>query len=208
MPSPDKSLWRKLRWLPVTAFVVALCVLRWGGDLLIANDPQPAHVDAAVVLQGSIAAEKARLAGAIHLLQQGVADRILPSVPKESYWGQSIPPVARAYLERNYGSDVAARVDFCETGEAVNSTAQEAQALNACIREHRWQSIVVVSSNYHTRRAGIIWRRMTAHDASLHLAVEGVDDPEFRQPWWRQRQSAKVFVMEAAKLGWTVLGGS
>jgi hypothetical protein len=188
--------------------LIALTVLRWGGDLLVASDPQPAHVEAAVVLQGSIAAEKARLAGAVHLLQHGVADRILLSVPKESYWGQSIPPIARAYLERNYGSDVAARVDFCETGEAVNSTVQEAQALDACIREHRWQSIVVVTSNYHTRRAGIIWRKITAHDANLHLTMEGVGDPEFQQPWWRQRQSAKTFVMEAAKLAWTVFGGS
>jgi hypothetical protein len=206
MPSPIRPRLRVLRWLIAVAIVI-LCLLLWGEDLLIASDPQPAHADAAIVLQGSIAAEKVRIAGAIDLLHRGVVDRVLLSVPKESYWGQSIPPVAHSYLERLYGSDVAARVDFCETSGDVNSTAQEAQALSPCIREHHWQSVMIVSSNYHTRRAGMIWRRMTRGDANIHVWIEGVTDPEFQQPWWRHRQSAKVFVMESSKLVWTALGG-
>jgi uncharacterized SAM-binding protein YcdF (DUF218 family) len=198
---------RILRWLLAAAIVVAVCLLRWGGDLLIASEPAPEHVDAAIVLQGSIAAEKARIAGAMDLLRRGVADRALLSVPKESYWGQSIPPVARFYLERNYGSDLAARVDFCETGGDVDSTVQEAQAVSPCIQEHHWQSIVIVTSNYHTRRAGILWRKVTRRDPKIRIWIEGVTDPEFQQPWWRHRQSAKIWVMETTKLLWTVLGG-
>jgi DUF218 domain len=207
MPSLVRPWLRALQWLLAAAVVIALCLLRWGGDLLIACDPVPGHVDAAVVLQGSIAAEKARMAGAINLLQRGVADRVLLSVPKESYWGQAIPPVARFYLERNYGSDLAGHVDFCETSGEVNSTVQEVQALSPCIQEHHWQSIVVVTSNYHTRRAGMLWRKVTRNDSKIHLWIEGVTDPEFQQPWWRYRQSAKIWTMETAKLVWTVLGG-
>jgi uncharacterized SAM-binding protein YcdF (DUF218 family) len=179
----------------------------WGGDLLVASDAQPRHVDAAIVLQGSIAAEKARVAGAMDLLRRDAVDRVLLSVPKESYWGQSVPPMARSFLERNYGSDLAARVDFCETRGDVNSTVQEAQALVPCIREHRWQSIVIVTSDYHTRRAGMLWRRTARQDPNLHVWVEGVTDPEFQQPWWRHRQSAKVWVMETSKLVSAMLGG-
>lgn len=207
MPSLARPLLRVLRWLLAAAIVIAVCLLRWGGDFLIASDQAPEHVDAAVVLQGSIAAEKVRIAGAINLLQQGVADRALLSVPKESYWGQSIPPIAHAYLEGNYGGDLAARVDFCETSGEVNSTVQEAQAVSVCIQEHHWQSVVIVTSNYHTRRAAMLWRRMTRYDPKLHIWVEGVTDPEFQQPWWRHRQSAKIWVMEAAKLVWIMLGG-
>jgi uncharacterized SAM-binding protein YcdF (DUF218 family) len=206
MRSPARPLFRVLWWLLAAAVVIVLCLLRWGSDLLIASEPAPGHVDAAIVLQGSIAAEKARIAGAMNLLQRGVADRVLLSVPKESYWGQAIPPAARAYVERNYGGDLAARVDFCETGGDVNSTAQEAQALSPCIREHHWQSIVIVTSNYHTRRAGTLWRRTTEHDP-IRLWIEGVPDPEFQQPWWRHRQSAKIWVMETAKLVWAAFGG-
>ncbi len=159
------------------------------------------------MLQGSVAAEKVRVDGAVNLLQQGIAGRVLLSVPKESYWGQSIPPIARAYLERKYGADVANRVDFCETSEDVNSTDQEAQVLRPCIQECQWRSIMVVTSDYHTRRAGIIWRKVLKPDSDIQVWIEGVNDPEFQRPWWRQRQSAKTFFMESAKLVWTVFGG-
>ena len=212
MSSPSRpflpTFLHTMRWLLLAAVVIAFCCLRWGGELLIANRSLPSHVDAAIVLQGSIAAEKVRIAGAVNLLQRRVADRVLLSVPKESYWGQSIPPVARAYLERTYGSDLAARVDFCETSGEVDSTAQEAQALRPCISAHHWQSIVIVTSNYHTRRAGIIWRKIGRHEPQLGIGIDGVADPEFQQPWWRHRQSAKIFLMESTKLVWTVLGGA
>lgn len=201
------ALSRVVRWLLAAAVLLTIGLLFWGGNLLIATDPVPRHADVAVVLQGSIAAEKVRIAGALNLLQSGVAGRVLLSVPKESYWGESIPPVARAYLERTYGSDLAARVDFCETNEDVNSTVQEAQALGPCIRQRQWHSIVIVTSDYHTRRAGILWRRIIGSDRNVHLWVEGVKDPEFQEPWWRHRQSAKIWFMESIKLVWTTLGG-
>jgi DUF218 domain len=207
MPSPPRPSFRVVRWLLGTAVVIVFCLLRWGGNLLIASNTMPEHVDAAIVLQGSIAAEKVRIAGAIDLLQRGVANRAMLSVPKESYWGQAIPPVARSYLDRTYGSDIAARIDFCETSGEVNSTLAEAQVLSSCIQEKHWQSIVIVTSDYHTRRAGMLWRRVTRHDPKIHLRIEGVTDPEFQQPWWRHRQSAKVWLMESSKLVWTMLGG-
>jgi uncharacterized SAM-binding protein YcdF (DUF218 family) len=217
MPSPAgpwfRILWFRillLRVLPLllaAAIVIAVCLLFWGANLLIASEPAPGHVDAAIILQGSIVSEKARIAGAMNLVRRGVADRVLLSVPKESYWGQSVPPVARAYLEHTYGKDLAARIDFCEISGEVDSTAQEARALRPCIQEHHWQSVVIVTSNYHTRRAGMLWKRTNRSDPKIHMWVEGVADPEFQQPWWRHRQSAKIWLMETSKLVWSVLGG-
>jgi uncharacterized SAM-binding protein YcdF (DUF218 family) len=207
MLSPARPLFRLLRWIVAAAIVIAVGLMVWGSDLLIASDPEPQHVDAAVVLQGSVIGERARTEGAIRLLQRGVADRVVLSIPKEGYWGQSIPPIARAYLEKIYGPDLAARIDFCETSGDVNSTVQEAQAVSACIHEHHWQSVMIVTSDYHTRRAGMLWRRMSRPDSNLHIWVDGVKDPEFEQPWWRHRQSAKIWLMESSKLMWTVLGG-
>jgi uncharacterized SAM-binding protein YcdF (DUF218 family) len=207
MPSQATSFVRILRWLLAAAVVILLGLLRVGGDILIADDPVPPRVNAAIVLQGSIAAEKIRIAGAVNLLQRGVADKAVLSVPRESYWGQSIPPVARSYLERNYGVDLASRFEFCELSGGVDSTLQEAEALSSCIRGYHWQSIVIVTSNYHTRRAGMLWRRITKPDPNLHVWVEGVADPEFQQPWWRHRQSAKVWLLESSKLVWAIFGG-
>lgn len=208
MPAPFRRFFRALKIFSVALLLVTAALLIGGADLLISTDPVPAHADAAVVLQGSMAGEMARLPGAMAFLQRGIADRVLVSIPEMSYWGQSLPPVARAYLERTYGSALAERVDFCETGDEVNSTEQEARVVLHCIRDHGWHSIIVVTSDYHTRRAGILWRRaMREMDPQLSLSVESVADPEFQKPWWRHRLSAKVWISESSKLAWTTLGG-
>lgn len=201
---------RGILWLLGCVALLALVLLWRGGYWLTKSDPLPARVDATVVLQGSIVGQMTRVDGAARLLQQGVAARMLLSVPKQSYWDESVVPMAQRYLENHYGKDVASRADFCETDPGVNSTAQEALALSRCIREHGWQSVVVVTSNYHTRRAGVIWRAMLRKDgSSLQLRIFGVDDPEFQpNAWWSKRLYAKTWVTEFSKLVWVELGGS
>jgi uncharacterized SAM-binding protein YcdF (DUF218 family) len=203
----SKRSYRKL-WLAGSVVpVLGLCFLHWGGYLLVSRDSLPDHMDAAVVLQGSIASEKPRVAAAMALLQQGAAARVALSVPKETYWGEEITPIARQYLEKNYGSELASRVDFCETSADMNSTEQEAQALSGCIQEHGWKTIALVTSNYHSRRAGMIWRKtLPKRDPSIHLSVDGVADPEYQpRGWWRQRAYATTWLMESAKLVWALL---
>jgi uncharacterized SAM-binding protein YcdF (DUF218 family) len=187
--------------------LVSVFILIFGDRFLISPRPPTGPVDGAVVLQGSVEGEKVRIAGAVKLLQQGIAPRALLSVPKESFWGEPIPPVARAYLDRTYGQDLASHIDFCETDADTNSTASEMEALTPCIRQHHWQSIIVVTSNYHTRRAAMVWNRLVRRDHTIHVWVAGVDDPEFQTPWWRRRFSAKIFFMEFTKLVWTSFGG-
>jgi hypothetical protein len=202
------SLFRRIASIFAAVLVIILAALGWGDDLLIAPDPTPGHVDGAVVLQGSIIGYNARLAGAIDLVERGTADRVLLSLPKESYWHQSIPPIAHGYLERTYGAGLASRVDFCEMGPEVDSTEQESEAALGCIERNHWRSIAVVTSNYHTRRAGILWRRMLKrHDSTLELSIHGIADPEFQKPWWRHREAAKIWLEESEKLVWTMLGG-
>lgn len=199
-----------LRYGLVIFFLLAvsvLCLLRWGDRLLISSDSMPPHADALVVLQGSILGERARLAGAERLLQSGAADWVMVSIPKETYWGQAVKPIARHYIESTYGPASANRSDYCETGPEVNSTEQEAQVLLHCIQERGWHSIVVVTSDYHTRRAGIIWRNTAQRaNSSIELKVYGVaSDPDFHASrWWRERLSAKTWFYECMKLLWTV----
>lgn len=187
--------------------IVVGCLLVWGDSLLTVTEPLPQHVDVAIALQGSVRAERVRISGGMDLLRRGVAAHALLSVPQESFWGESLPPIARAYLQRNYGADLAARVDFCETSANVNSTVQEAQESLSCMRQHQWKSIVVVTSEYHTRRARLLWRRVTKSDPDIHVWIQGVADPEFEHPWWRHRESAKIWILEFAKLIWAIFGG-
>lgn len=206
MQKPQRPARLRLAWLILAAAALVVSGLRWGGRLLIASDPLPGHVDAAVVLQGSTAGEKVRVAGAMSLLRQGITENILISIPPTSYWDEPVSPSARAYLVKTYGADAAQRVYFCVVGPNVDSTEGEAVWLNACIRDHGWKSIAVVTSNYHSRRAGMLWRKMLRHQHSaLQFCVEGVPDPEF-QPngWWRTRLYAKTWFFEFTKLIWEV----
>jgi uncharacterized SAM-binding protein YcdF (DUF218 family) len=204
-----KSSWRGLLWFFAVVIIFVVCLLRWGGELLVAGDSLPTNADAAIILQGSTTGEKARIAGAIRLLQDSKVSRALLSVPPESYWGEAVPPIARTYIEKKYGSELASKVDFCIVGPGVDSTEQEAAALDNCVREHGWKSIIVVTSNYHSRRAGIIWRKtLRKLDPSVHLWIDEVADPDFEpRGWWHVRLYAKTWFFESTKLSWTILFG-
>jgi len=89
---------RVLRWMLGLLGVVALLaagLLRWGGYLLIKSDRLPAHLEAAIVVQGSIESEMAHVDGAARLLQQRVAARMLLSLPKQAYWDEAVRPLAQ-----------------------------------------------------------------------------------------------------------------
>jgi uncharacterized SAM-binding protein YcdF (DUF218 family) len=196
-----------LVWLLSTAAVL-FTLMRWGGYLLISNDPLPPHADVAVVLQGSILAEQERLRGAVQLLQEARVTQILVSIPKESYWGQSLAPIAKGYIAKKYGQASADRTTFCESGPEVNSTQQEASLLSKCVLEDGWHSIILVTSDYHSRRAKMIWKKILEHQNSSieQLSVYGVGDAEFHPVgWWQDRLSAKTWVMECTKLLWTLV---
>ena len=201
----EKSYWKL--WLVAIFVVLTVCFLRWGGYLLVAGDSVQEHVDAAVVLQGSIGAENARTAAAMALLQRGSANRVAISVPRESYWGQEIPPIARPYLEKKYGTELAGRVDFCSTEPDLTSAQQEAQALSTCIQEHGWKSIALLTSNYQSRRVGMVWRKtLPTADQSVRVSVESLSDPDYQpRGWWRQRHYAETWLRESAKLAWASL---
>lgn len=194
-------------WLLGIVVVLIVCFLRWGGYLLVAGGSAPQHVDAAVVLQGSIASENARTVAAMELLQRGAADRVAMSVPRESRWGEDIPPIARPYLEKKYGADLAGRVDFCSTELDLTSPQQEAQALGPCIQEHGWKSVALLTSNYESRRVGLVWRKTLQNsNGSVSVTVEGLPEPDYQpRGWWRQRLYAETWLRESAKLAWSSL---
>lgn len=205
--TPEKSNWKWKLWLAGILAVLTVCFLRWGGYLLVAGGSVPEHVDAAVVLQGSIASVNARTAAAMALMQRGSANRVVISVPRESYWGEEMPPVARPYLEKKYGADLSARVDFCNTEPDVTSAQQEAQELSRCIEERGWKSIALVTSSYQSRRVRMIWRKtLSDEDSSIYVSVEGVPDFDYQpRGWWRQRLYAETWLRESAKLAWAGL---
>ena len=76
-----------------------------------------------------------------------------------------------------------------------DSTREEAEALAKLAKTKKWHKAIVVTSNYHTRRARYVFRRVFPQDIEIRVASarDGDFDPE---NWWEERKSAKVFVRE------------
>lgn len=79
----------------------------------------------------------------------------------------------------------------------ADSTTEEAEALAKLVKTKKWRKIIVVTSNYHTRRARYIFRRVFPQDMEIRVASarDGDFDPE---SWWQKRKSTKLLVREMA----------
>lgn len=180
-------------------------ILVWGGDLLVTRDSLPARAEALVVLKGSLEGEEARRQEAARLLREGRAAWLALSTPQATYLGEWVPDLMRRHLERSYGSEPARRAVMCP--HRATSTIEEAQALLPCLQQRGWRTLIVVTSNYHTRRAGRIWRRAFRDaDPPVRVFLHGVADGDFEpHGWWRSRRHAKTFLAETSKLAWAYL---
>jgi DUF218 domain len=207
MKQPSKWL-RNAAIIVVLLGLAVLLVLSYGSDLLVKTGPLPAHAQVAVVLNGSITGYVARRAEAIHLLESGVVEHVMMSLPPGSYWGEDIPKIAQQYFAAHYGPSVAQKVVYCVN--SANSTIQEAAALKQCLQKEDWRQVIVVTSIYHTRRARMIWRNALASaNAPFKLWVHGVVDGDFHpQDWWRRRGYAKTWFFETYKLCWESIFGA
>jgi len=97
-------------------------------------------------------------------------------------------------------------VRFVHDGD---STKEEAEALRKLVKEKKWRSVIVVTSNYHTRRARYIFRRVFPQGIEIRVASarDGDFDP---QHWWEKRKSTKELMREFAGMVvaiWELRGG-
>lgn len=79
-----------------------------------------------------------------------------------------------------------------------HSTQEEAHIIVGELRRRGIRSALIVTSDFHTRRAGRIWRYTVPW---LDLRMVSAEDRFFRRPsWWRGRESAKRVSDEWMKL--------
>ena len=171
-----------------TLFMVALAAT--SGRFLVLN--QPRKSDVMVVLAGETDRRPAR---GLELLDQGYASRLILDVPAETkiyQWNQA--DLARKYVE---GLPQAGSITVCPV--YGQSTRDEAKDVARCLQGVNSQSILLVTSDYHTRRALSIFSRVSPAAYSVAAAF---DEHEFGTQWWRHRQWAKVNFEEWLKLIW------
>jgi uncharacterized SAM-binding protein YcdF (DUF218 family) len=164
-------------------------ILRGIGSLLV-NDGPPVTSDAIVVLAGDMPGRRV-LKGA-ELAREGFAPVAVVS-NSGSMFGHKESEMGVAYaIDHGYSPSMLVAAQWTS-----NSTVTEAQAAVREMRSRRAHKVIVVTSIWHTARAGRVYRRI-APDLEIHM-VGSVDPKWHNGYWWTDREGQKVFLQEAIK---------
>jgi uncharacterized SAM-binding protein YcdF (DUF218 family) len=163
-------------------------IMRFAAETWIVNEPA-AHADAILVL-GDDNFYADRSTHAAQLFRQGVAPVVVAS-------GRRLRPSAgiSELMEHDLIERGVPKEKIERFAQDAASTRDEAIALSRLASEKGWKSVVVVTSNYHTRRARYIFERVFPSGVvvSVASARDGDFDPEH---WWEKRKSTKDFLGE------------
>jgi len=183
---------RFFRLVTVLLLVVLLAALAsHAARFLVVDEPEKS--DVIVVLAGET---NTRPDHALELLRQEMAPRVLIDVQaRAEIYDQHLADIARKYVS---GLAEADRVSVCPTWGL--STNTEAPDVVPCLQPLDAHRVLIVTSDYHTRRALAIFRhRLPQYQFSVAAAR---DSEHFGDAWWKNREWAKTTLGEWSKMLW------
>lgn len=163
-------------------------LLRVAGNYWIKSDP-PASVEAIVILSDdNFTADRA--ARAADLYHDGWAPRVVASGRRlRPYF--SIADLMAHDLELR-GVPKQAVIPFAHDAP---DTLEELKDIRTFVNQHGWKSVMIVTSNYHTRRTRYLCEHI--FPPQMHILVVAAPDHDYDpDSWWRTRLGAKVFFHE------------
>jgi len=182
-----------VRILPVLILALALALPRAGSYLVV---DRPAPSDAIVVLAGD--SGDRRLNRGLQALKTGLGRELFIDADDRSpVFGRTVAQIAQTYIE-TLPPEQAARVHVCPL--AAKSTFAESAEAARCLAPLRPRRVLIVTSDYHTRRAlSIFLRRLPQYEWSVAAAH---NEAEFRQDYWNNREWLKTTLLEWQKLAY------
>jgi hypothetical protein len=183
----------RLSRLLIVLFLAAIlaALASQAARFLIVDKPEPS--DAIVVLAGEINARPAR---ALQLLRQGVAPRVVMNVvTRDRIYDQRLIDIAQKYVN---SLPEATRISVCPIYGF--STFAEADDASRCLQSLGAHRVLIVTSEFHTRRASMIFRhRLPQYQFSVAAAYS---PGGFGDAWWTNREWAKITFDEWSKMLW------
>lgn len=166
-----------------------------GRYLIRADTPAPA--DYAVVLAGDFYGHRVLAGG--DLVRRGLVRKALVSGPRWCYGQPESDLAVNFAVNHGYSADY-----FLKFPDDATSTRDEARAIVPELRRLGARSFLLVTSDFHTRRAGRYFRALAG---DLNMRVVAVPDEYFRwNSWWSNREGLKIFYMEWSKTLSSYLG--
>jgi len=169
-------------------YLVRHPLLRFAGDFWVVDDG-PAPSDAIVVL-GDDNYNGDRASRAAALFKAGWAPRVVAS-------GRGLRSYASvAELEQHdLAVDGVPQDAIVRFDHRAEDTREEALALRQLVFQRGWKRILIVTSNYHTRRSRYIFARTLPSGTALRVVP--APDPEYDpERWWYTRRGVTIFSHE------------
>jgi len=171
-----------------TLYLVRRPLLRSVGEGWLVEDPLEKS-DAIVVLSiDNFYADRATRAAEVY--RQGLAPLVVASGVRLRPYAGIGELMEHDLIERGVPKEKILRVPH----DAEN-TREEAEVLAKVATEKNWKRVIIVTSNYHTRRTRYIFRRV--FPGKIAVSVAGARDGDFDpEHWYEKRKSIKQFMGE------------
>ena len=188
----------------VGSLIALLCVVLVGAVIYFARHPimrfaagswvidEPASRADAIIVLGDDNFYADRATRAAELSRQQVAPVVVAS-------GRRLRPSAgiAELIEHDLIERGVPKEKILRFPHDAGSTREEAETLAKVSIEHRWKTVVVVTSNYHTRRTRYIYEK--TFPTGISVSVAGARDGDFDpERWWEKRKSVELFAREIA----------
>jgi uncharacterized SAM-binding protein YcdF (DUF218 family) len=184
---------RRILLLPVVVLLLAFFLLGDAARFLIVDQPQ--RSDAIVVLAGG---RDDRYYKGLLMLNGGYGKILFLDARADIvHFGRTPASLGDDFIRGSAGK-IASQVNICPI--FGNSTQEETAHVSDCLRPTGARRVLLVTSDYHTRRASQIFRkRLPQYQWSVAAASNTYD---FGVNWWQHREWAKTTLLEWTKLIW------
>lgn len=179
----------------IVLFLVAALLFFQPGGYLIVNRPEKS--DAIVILNGDQIDH--RYWRGMELLRAGYGQHLILDVGVGQIYGHPDAELAQDFINHTAGAN-ASQVSTCLI--YGDSTKEEAPQAGKCLQQLQPapHSAILVSDDYHTRRALSIFRALQPQ--YQWTAAGATNDFLFGVPWWKHREWAKTYLTEVEKTLW------
>lgn len=161
------------------------------GEYLVKEDPG-CRGEVAVVLGGDEGGRRVLRAG--DLAREGAVQKVIVDGPQGAYDYTDDQLAIGFMVRRGYPKEL-----FIGLPIEARSTKSEAALVVAELKREGVHRFVLVTSDFHTRRAARIFRKATA-GSSISFCTVGSSTRDFSAPtWWQNREGQKVWFFEMSK---------
>lgn len=174
----------------VIFLIILIFAFANAGRFLVINQ-SPQKADVILVLAGD---NGERTEYGVKLLNEGYANKIIFS------GGLLYYKTTVATLMKEHALELGVQNDSIILEDKADSTLQNAIYSKDIINNYNFNSVIIVSSNYHMRRTKMIFDK-EFNDSGIKLTYCAAEDKNFNaDKWWGNNKSIMLVVNEYIKL--------